>query len=153
MLLAVGTNCSIMSRGLLLTLAISIVVFAGSTQAQSSNSTNGPSLRVGDYTTSGQLTNGSALALWTLVWRAVGSSFATNTIPLNPSFDQDANSAFLAAPHTMVYTVLNIRNAAANNITRKLDGRQGNSDHASKLTLPAVLSRLAELLTLSSCYS
>ena len=122
-----------MRNKLSLLLATCVLVLAGLTQAQNSNSTNSASLRVGDYATTDQLTNGTALPLWSLVWRAVGSSFATSSAPLNATFDQDANSAFLEAQHSMVYTVVNIRNAASANTTRKLDGRQGTAQPIQQL--------------------
>jgi len=94
-------------------------------RAQSAASGNqSTSLRVGDYA-AGQLSNGTALPLYTLLWRAVGSAFSSNTTAVNQTFAQNANTAFLQAPHTMTYTVVNIRNAAASNTTRKVNGAEG----------------------------
>lgn len=94
-------------------------------RAQSAASGNqSTSLRVGDYA-AGQLSNGTALPLCTLLWRAVGSAFSSNTTAVNQTFAQNANTAFLQAPHTMTYTVVNIRNAAASNTTRKVNGAKG----------------------------
>ena len=90
----------------------------------STNASTKPSLRVGDYADG--LANGTALPLYTLVWRAVGSSFV-NPAGVNQTFATDANNAFLAAnlPHPMTYTVANIRNAAVFSTSRKVSGVLG----------------------------
>ena len=99
-----------------------LTVVHGAQSAASGNQST--SLRVGDYA-AGQLSNGTALPLYTLLWRAVGSAFSSNTTAVNQTFAQNANTAFLQAPHTMTYTVVNIRNAAASNTTRKVNGAEG----------------------------
>ena len=116
--------------------ALSIFVLVGSPQtlASSNTSTTGASLRVGDYTTGDQLSNGTALPLYTLVWRAVGNSFSSGSVATNQSFAKNANTAFLDAPHTMTYTIINIQNAAASNTTRKLNGDIGlSASHSTEL--------------------
>ncbi len=116
-----------MYRDYLLLVALLVALFSGSAQAQALGNTSAGSsdLRVGDYTTSDQLSNGTALPLYTLVWRAVGSSFSSDSVAVNQTFAQNANTAFLTAPHSTVYTVVNIRNAAESNTTRKLNGTTG----------------------------
>lgn len=86
------------------------------------NASTRSSLRVGDY--ADELSNGTALPLYTLVWRAVGRSFLSPD-GINQTFAIDANNAFLAANHTMTYTVANIRNTAVVNTTRKAYGAAG----------------------------
>ena len=90
----------------------------------SGNASTKPSLKVGDYADG--LANGTALPLYTLVWRAVGSSFS-DPAGVNQTFATDANNAFLAAnlPHPMTYTVANIRNAAVFSTSRKVSGVLG----------------------------
>ena len=83
------------------------------------------SLRVGDYDESGKLPNGTSLPLYTLTWRAIGRTFADSNFVLNNTFTSDANTAFGEAPHRMVYTAVNIRDAAAFNTTRTLNGQTG----------------------------
>lgn len=100
-----------------------VLSFVSSACGQTSGNATA-SLKVGDYA-AGQLTNGSALPLYTLLWRAVGSTFSGDSLALNQTFAQDANTAFLEAPHTMAYTVVNLRNAAAANTTRRLNGVAG----------------------------
>ncbi|DBB04569.1 hypothetical protein WJX77_008736 [Trebouxia sp. C0004] len=106
-------------RCFLLAAVCVLTVVDGAQSAASGNLST--SLRVGDYA-AGQLSNGTALPLYTLLWRAVGSAFSSNTAAVNQTFAQNANTAFLQAPHTMTYTVVNIRNAAASNTTRKVNG-------------------------------
>lgn len=109
-------------RCLLLAAVCLLTVVDGAQSAASGNQST--SLRVGDYA-AGQLSNGTALPLYTLLWRADGSAFSSNTTAVNQTFAQNANTAFLQAPHTMTYTVVNIRNAAASNTTRKVNGAAG----------------------------
>ena len=99
-----------------------LTVVNGAQSAASGNQST--SLRVGDYA-AGLLSNGTALPLYTLLWRAIGSAFSSNTTAVNQTFAQNANTAFLQAPHTMAYTVVNIRNAAASNTTIKVNGAAG----------------------------
>lgn len=85
------------------------------------------SLRVGDYDADGVLPNGTSLPLYTLTWRAVGQAFANRNFVLNSSFTSDANSAFAEAPHKMLYTAINIQDAAAFNTSRTLNGQIGDA--------------------------
>ena len=108
-----------------LTTRMTLILLTSLMPARTSG-TSPPSLRGGDYTTAEQLSNETALPLYTLLWRAVGSSFAGESASLNMSFIEDANTAFLAAPHTMTYTVVNLRpTGAASTTTRKLNGVKG----------------------------
>lgn len=97
---------------------------AGDSRAQLQSNRSGlPSLRVGDYTD--QLSNGTSLPLYTLIWRAVGRSFY-DPITVNQTLATDANTAFLEARHTMTYTVANIKwNVFIINTTRTLNGNTG----------------------------
>ena len=106
-----------------------VLSFVSSACGQASGNTTA-SLKVGDYS-AGQLTNGTALPLYTLLWRAVGSSFSGNNLALNQTFSENANTAFLQAPHTMAYTVVNLRNAVAANTTRRLNGVTGAASELS----------------------
>ena len=135
--------------------ALSIFVLVGSPQtlASSNTSTTGASLRVGDYTTGDQLSNGTALPLYTLVWRAVGNSFSSSSVATNQTFAKNANTAFLDAPHTMTYTIINIQNAAASNTTRKLNGDIGLSGSHSTEHYRLVLSVRPDQRCFTATYS
>ncbi|DBA72727.1 TPA: hypothetical protein ACH3X2_010123 [Trebouxia sp. C0005] len=109
-----------MHRRCFLLAAVCLLTVVNTVQSAASGNQS-TSLRVGDYA-AGQLSNGTALPLYTLLWRAIGSAFSSNTTAVNQTFAQNANTAFLQAPHTMTYTVVNIRNAAASNTTRKVNG-------------------------------
>ena len=87
----------------------------------------GSSLRVGDYDADGALPNGTSLPLYTLTWRAVGQPFADHNFVLNSSFTSEANTAFAEAPHKMLYTAVNIQDAAAFNTSRTLNGQIGDA--------------------------
>lgn len=91
----------------------------------SSEAQSASSRRVGDYDEGSQLPTGASLPLYTLTWRAVGYSFAESDFMLNSTFTSDANTAFGEAPHKMIYTAVNIRDAAAFNTTRTSDGQTG----------------------------
>ena len=97
---------------------------AGGSRAQLQSNRSGlPSLTVGDYTD--QLSNGTSLPLYTLIWRAVGRSFY-DPVTVNQTLATDANTAFLEARHTTTYTVANIkRSVIIINTTRTLDGNIG----------------------------
>lgn len=112
-----------MHRRCFLLAAVCLFTFVDGAQCAASGNLS-TSLRVGDYA-AGRLSNGTALPLYTLLWRAVGSAFSSSTTTVNQTFAQNANTAFLQAPHTMTYTVVNIRNAAASNTTRKVNGAAG----------------------------
>ena len=104
-----------------------LVVFsslAGGSRAQFVSNVSGlPSLRVGDYTD--QLSNGTSLPLYTLIWRAIGRPFSDPNI-VNQTFATDANAAFLDARHSMIYTVANIKwSVFIINTTRTLNGVAG----------------------------
>ena len=112
------------------------------------NASTKASLRVGDY--ADELSNGTALPLYTLIWRAVGSSFFSSD-GVNQTFATDANNAFLAANHTMTYTVANIRNTAVINTTRKANGtagEQGAQLAESLMHISQALWRQKDLVTL-----
>lgn len=104
-----------------------LVVLASSTvssQAQLGNNLSTVhGIRVGDYTD--QLANGTSLPLYTLIWRAVGSSFADPS-SVNQTFETQANNAFLKDRDTMKYTVANIKwNTVIINTTRTVNGASG----------------------------
>lgn len=104
-------------------LALSLLCLVGCSEAQLVvTASTEASLKVGDY--ADQLSDGTALPLYILVWRAVGTSFSDPS-GVNQTFATDANNAFLAANHSMTYTVANIRNAAVLNTTRKINGTAG----------------------------
>lgn len=96
---------------------------AGSRAQLQSNLSGLPGLRVGDYTD--QLSNGTSMPLYTLIWRAIGRPFFAPTI-VNQTFATDANTAFLEARHSMTYTVANIKwSVFIINTTRTLNGNTG----------------------------
>lgn len=97
-----------------------LILFVCSSETQAA-----ATLRVGDYDENGKLPNGTSLPLYTLTWRAMGRTFADSNYALNTTFTSDANNAFGEAPHRMLYTAVNIRDAAAFNTTRTLNGRTG----------------------------
>ena len=102
---------------------LALFSLAGLGEAQlSSNASTRSSLRVSDY--ADQFPSGTALPLYNLVWRAVGSSFV-NPDGVNQTFVTDANNAFLATDHPMTNTVANIRNASVIKTTRKVNGVPG----------------------------
>lgn len=108
----------------ILVLLLMLAVLTVSSQAQpGSNLSTVHGIRVGDYTD--QLSSGTSLPLYTLIWRAVGSSFS---VPgsVNQSLETQANTAFLEPRHSMTYTVANIKwNTVIINTTRTVNDDSG----------------------------
>ena len=118
-------------------LAVAVLLFVACTSRAQDTSSNS-SLRVKDYDAEGKLPNGTSMPLYTLTWRAVGSAFSANNFQLNATFTSHANTAFEQAPHKMVYTAVNVRDAAAFQTSRSLDGNTGR--HSSGTSIVAHLS-------------
>ena len=110
----------------------------GSRAQVQSNLSGLSGLRVGDYTD--QLSNGTSLPLYTLIWRAIGRSFFDPNI-VNQTFATDANTAFLEARHSMTYTVANIKwSVFLINTTRTLDRNTGGQASCKRAMLSSVLA-------------